>query len=77
MDSDIGTIFVDVSVATRLLMDEVYGPKNVFSEFIVLGDTNYRFTDLKMHFQSLWTYIFKVYGSKRPKLQVEDRKMHF
>jgi hypothetical protein len=64
MDSDTGTTFVDASVATRLLMDEVHVPKNDFSEFIDLSDTNYKFMDLKMHFQSLWTYIFKVYGSK-------------
>ena len=54
-----------VFVATQLLMVEVYGTKNAVSEFMDLSDTNYKFVDLKkIHFQSLWTYIFKVYGSK-------------
>jgi hypothetical protein len=55
---------VGASVATRLLMDEVHGPKNALSEFMDLSDTNYKFMDPKMHFQSLWTYVFKVYGPK-------------
>jgi hypothetical protein len=41
-----------------------HGPKNAFSEFMDLSDTNYKFMDQKMHFQSLWTYVFKVYGPK-------------
>jgi hypothetical protein len=63
VDSDIGATFVGV-VATRLLMDEVHGPKNALLEFMDLSDTNYKFMNPKMHFQSLWTYVFKVYGPK-------------
>ena len=61
-------------VATRLLMNEVYGLKNIFSEFMDLSDTNYKFMDLKIHFQSLWTYVFKVYRPKSHKLQVDRPK---
>ena len=65
MESDTEATFVDASIATQLLMNEVYGSKNTLSEFMNLSDTNYKFVDLKkIHFQSLWTYIFKVYGSK-------------
>jgi hypothetical protein len=34
-------------------MDEVHGPKNALSEFMDLNEINYKFMDLKMHFQSL------------------------
>ena len=64
MDNDIGATFVGVPVAARLLMDGVYGSKNALLEFMDLSDTNYKFMDLKMYFQSLWTYVFKVYESK-------------
>jgi len=50
-------------VATRLLMDEVAGSRNALLEFMDLSDTNYKFMYPKVHFQSLWTYIFKVYRS--------------
>jgi len=40
-------------VATQVLLNEIYGPKIVFSEFMDLSDTNYKFMDLKIHFQSL------------------------
>jgi hypothetical protein len=77
MDSDIGVTFVGASVATRLLVDEVHGPKNALSEFMDLSDTNYKFMDLKMHFQNLWTYIFKVYGPNDTNYKLMDLKMHF
>ena len=64
MESDIEATFCGFVLATRLLMNEVYGLKNIFSEFRDLSDTNYKFMDLKIHFQSLWTYVFKVYGPK-------------
>jgi hypothetical protein len=41
-------------VTTRLLMDEVLDLSNI----------NYKFMDLEMHLQSLWTYIFEVYESE-------------
>jgi hypothetical protein len=40
-------------------MDEVYGSKNALSKFIDLSDTNYKFMDLKIYFQSLWIYVSK------------------
>jgi len=64
MDDDIEATFVCAFVATRLLMDEVHRSKNALSEFMDLSDTNYKFMDLKMYFQSLWTYVFKVYEPK-------------
>ena len=48
--------------------------KNAFLEFMVLSDINYKFMDLKIHFQSLWTYVFKVYGPNWHKLQVDGPK---
>ena len=75
MDSDIGTIFMGASVTTRLLMDKIHVPdKNVLLEFMDLSDTNYKFIDPKMQFQSLWTYVFKVYGPNWHKLQVDGPK---
>ena len=50
MESDTEATFVDASIATQLLMNEVYGSKNTLSLFMNLSDTNYKFTDLKMHF---------------------------
>ena len=64
MDNDIGAIFDGASVATRLLMDEGHIRKNALSEFMNQSDINYKFMDQKMDFQSLWTYVFKVYGHK-------------
>ena len=32
--------------------------------------------NLKIYFQSLWTYVFKVYETKLHKLQVDDLKIH-
>jgi len=64
MDNDIEATFVCAFVVTRLLMDEVHRSKNALSEFMDLSDTNYKFMDLKMYFQSLWTYVFKVYKPK-------------
>jgi len=61
---DIRATIVDAYVATRLLMDEVHGPKNALSKFIDLSDTNYKFMDKKIHFQSLWNYVFKICGPK-------------
>ena len=61
MNNDIGASFVGVSVTTRLLMDGVYGSKNALLKFMDLSGTNYKFMDPKMHLQSLWTYVFKVY----------------
>jgi len=55
---------MDASVATWLLMDEVHGSKNALLVFMDLSDTNYKFMDSKIHFQSLWIYAFKIYGSK-------------
>ena len=43
------------------LMNDVHGPKYIFSEFMDLSDINYKFIDLKMHFKNLWTYVSKVY----------------
>ena len=43
---------------------EVHGPTNTLSEFMDLSDTIYKFMDLKVHFYSLWTCVFKVYGPK-------------
>jgi len=58
-----------------LIFVSVYTPsKNALLEFIDLSDTNYKFMDQKMHFQSLWTYVFKVYGPKKHKLQVDGPK---
>ena len=64
MDSDIEATFVGMSVATWLLMDEGHIRKNALSEFMNQSDINYKFMDPKMDFQSLWTYVFKVYGHK-------------
>ena len=55
-------------------MDKVYGSKNILLEFMDLSDTNYKFIDPKMQFQSLWTYVFKVYGPNWHKLQVDGPK---
>ena len=44
--------------------DEVHGPTNTLSEFMNISDTIYKFMDLKVHFYSLWTCVFKVYGPK-------------
>ena len=74
MDSDIGVIFVGAYVATWLPMDEVHGSKNALSEFMDLSDTNYKFIYPKKQFQSLWTYVFKVYRPKSHKLQVDRPK---
>ena len=74
MESDIGATFVGTFVATQVLINEIYGPKIAFSEFMDPSDTNYKLMDLKIHFQSLWTYIFKVYRSKWHKLQVDGLK---
>ena len=63
MDRDIRATFTEASVATWLLMDEVHGSKNALLVFMDLNDTNYKFIDSKIHFQSLWIYVFKVYGS--------------
>ena len=62
MDSQ--ATFVGASMATRLVMDKISGPKNTLLEFMDLSGTNYKFMDPKMHFQSLWTCAFKVYGPK-------------
>ena len=43
------------------LMNDVHGPKYIFSKFMDLTDINYKFIDLKMHFKNLWTYVSKVY----------------
>ena len=48
--------------------------KNVLFEFMDLNGTNYKFMDLKIHFQSLWAYIFKVYGPNWHNLQVDRPK---
>ena len=64
MDSDIRATFMETSVAIRLLMDEAHGSKNALLVFMDLNDTNYKFIDSKIHFQSLWIYVFKVYGSQ-------------
>ena len=40
--------------ALSLLMDEVYGPKNVYSEFIDVNDTNCKFINQNC--------TFRVYG---------------
>ena len=61
---DTNETFVGASMATRLVMDEISGSKNALLEFMNLSDTNYKFIDSKMYFQSLWTYVFKVYGPK-------------
>jgi hypothetical protein len=50
---------VGASVATRLLMDEVHGPKNVFSEFMDLSDTNYKFMNLKNAFSNFMDLYFQ------------------
>jgi hypothetical protein len=42
MDNNFGATFVGASVATRLLMDEVNGPKNALSESVNLNDINYK-----------------------------------
>ena len=54
MDIDMGSWIV-------LVKDEVHGSTNTLSEFMDLSDTIYKFMDLKVHFQSLWTCVFKVY----------------
>ena len=64
MDRDIRATFMETSVATWLLMDEVHGSKNALLVFMDLSDTNYKFMNSKIHFQSLWIYVFKVYGSQ-------------
>ena len=48
MDSQ--ATFVGASMATRLVMDKISGPKNALFEFMDLSDTNYKLMDLKMHF---------------------------
>ena len=53
MDSDIRVNFAGASVATWLLMDEVYKSKNALSEFTDLSDTKYKLMNSKIHFQSL------------------------
>ena len=64
MDNDVVAIFAGTFVVARLLIYEVHESKNTLSEFMDISDTNYKFMNQKMHFQSLWTYIFKVYGPK-------------
>ena len=41
-----------------------HGSKNALLVFMDLNDTNYKFMDSKIHFQSLWIYVFRVYGSQ-------------
>ena len=60
--------------ATWLVMDESSGSKNTLLEFMDLSGINYKFMDPKMHFQNLWTYVFKVYRPKWHKLQVNRPK---
>ena len=55
-------------------MDEIHGPKNALLKFMDLSVINYKFMDRKMRFLSLWTYVFKVYGPKCYKLQVDGPK---
>ena len=77
MDSDIGAIIVGASMATQLLMDEVYGSTNALLEFIELSGTNYKFLDKKMHLQSLWTYVFKAMDLSDTNYKLIDLKMQF
>ena len=75
MDSQ--ATFVGASMATRLVMDKISGPKNTLLEFMDLTGTNYKFMDQKMHFQSLWTYISKFMDLSDINYKLMDLKMHF
>jgi len=75
MDSQ--ATFVGASMATRLVMDKIFGPKNALLEFMDLSGTNYKFMDPKMHFQSLWTYISKFMDLSDTNYKLMDLKMHF
>ena len=65
------------SMATRLVMDKISGPKNALFEFMDLSGTNYKFMETKMHFQSLWTYISKFMDLSDTNYKLMDLKMHF
>ena len=69
--------FLGASMATRLVMDKISGPKNALLEFMDLSGTNYKFMDPKMHFQSLWTYISKFMDLSDTNYKLIDLKMHF
>ena len=75
MDSQ--ATFVGASMATRLVIDKISGPKNALLEFMNLTGTNYKFMDPKMYFQSLWTYISKFMDLSDTNYKLMDLKMHF